>query len=100
MLLNAQIWTAINSHDYSKAAQFYLLAQHIHTGLRLLKRDMIEKLPILKDIKNNLDELRNKILEMNKQKLQTINLTPEVCIIILFKFNQLVIILIIILGSK
>lgn len=39
---------------------------------------MIERLPILKDIKYTLDELRNKLLLTNKQKLQTINLTSEV----------------------
>lgn len=40
MLLNEQIWSAISDHDFSKAAQFYLLAQHIHTG----KINYIEKL--------------------------------------------------------
>lgn len=32
MLLNEQIWSAINDQDFSKAAQYYLLAQHVHTG--------------------------------------------------------------------
>lgn len=41
---------------------------------------MIERMPILKDIKNTLDGLRNKILEMTRQRLETTTLMPEVSI--------------------
>lgn len=32
MVVNNQIWMALEEEDFSKAAQLYLLAQHVHTG--------------------------------------------------------------------
>lgn len=32
MLLNEHLWLALDTNDYSTAAQYYLLARHIHTG--------------------------------------------------------------------
>lgn len=34
MLLNENIWLSLDTEDYSTAAQFYLLARHIHTGIK------------------------------------------------------------------
>lgn len=31
-IVNSQIWLALEQEDYFKAAQLYLLVQHIHTG--------------------------------------------------------------------
>lgn len=32
MIVNSHIWMAIEEEEFSKAAQIYLLAQHISTG--------------------------------------------------------------------
>jgi hypothetical protein len=36
IFMNEQIWTALDKGDNLTAAQFYLLAQHIHMGMILL----------------------------------------------------------------
>ncbi|KAF2904284.1 hypothetical protein ILUMI_01887 [Ignelater luminosus] len=77
MVVNNQIWMALEEEDFSKAAQIYLLAQHIHTGLQLLSKDTLEKLPILKRMKSDIDILRNRILKRAKEKLKTVELSVE-----------------------
>lgn len=61
-----------------KAAQLYLLAQHVHTGLKLLKDDIVENFPILKRIKGNLEMLRNRILDRIYAKLEVVELNSSV----------------------
>ncbi|KAK9679205.1 hypothetical protein QE152_g40204 [Popillia japonica] len=78
IFMNEQIWLALDEQDYSKAAQFYLLAQHVHTGLRLLRKDILDKVPLLKQIKNSLEILRERILNRVKEKLESLETTVEV----------------------
>lgn len=75
--INEQIWVAIDEENNSKAAQLYLLGQHIHTGLRLQKSDVLERLPILKRIKATIEGLRSRILEKINEKLKTIEISAQ-----------------------
>ncbi|KAF5299103.1 hypothetical protein FQR65_LT09461 [Abscondita terminalis] len=77
MAINSQIWIALEEEDFSKAAQLYLLAQHIHIGLQLLNKDILNRLPILKRTKADIDVLRQRILKRTKEKLQTVELNVE-----------------------
>ncbi|KAB0795663.1 hypothetical protein PPYR_09724 [Photinus pyralis] len=77
MVIISQIWVSLENEDFSKAAQLYLLAQHTHTGLELLSGDILNKLPILKRMKSDIDALRNRILKRTKEKLQTLVLSAE-----------------------
>lgn len=81
IFMNEQIWLALDEQDYSKAAQFYLLAQHVHTGLRLLRKDILDKVPLLKQIKNSLEILRERILNRVKEKLESLETTVEVSVL-------------------
>ncbi|GJQ76325.1 hypothetical protein Trydic_g2048 [Trypoxylus dichotomus] len=77
IFINEQIWLALDEEDYSKAAQFYLLAQHVHTGLRLLRKDILNKVPLLREVKNTLEILRERILNRVKEKLESSETTAE-----------------------
>ncbi|XP_044263815.1 conserved oligomeric Golgi complex subunit 1 isoform X2 [Tribolium madens] len=77
IFMNEQIWTALDGGDNLTAAQFYLLAQHIHMGLSLTKREYLDKLPLLKQIKANLGTLRDQIFDRIKQKLEFVEITAE-----------------------
>ncbi|XP_015836994.1 conserved oligomeric Golgi complex subunit 1 isoform X2 [Tribolium castaneum] len=77
IFMNEQIWTALDGGDNLTAAQFYLLAQHIHMGLSLTKKEYLDKLPLLKQIRANLATLRDQIFERIKQKLEFVEITAE-----------------------
>lgn len=77
IVLNENIWLALDEDDFSKAAQYYLLAQHVHTGLRLFRKDIFEKYKVIKKIKSTVDSLRERILSFTYKKLQTIQLSAE-----------------------
>ncbi|KAJ3639005.1 hypothetical protein MTP99_002332 [Tenebrio molitor] len=77
IFMNEQIWTALDKGDNLTAAQFYLLAQHIHMGLSLSKKEFLNKLPLLKQIRANLQTLRNQIFDRIKQKLEFVEITAE-----------------------
>ncbi|XP_022908851.2 conserved oligomeric Golgi complex subunit 1 isoform X1 [Onthophagus taurus] len=77
LALNEHIWLGLDENNFSKAAQYYLLAQHVHTGLRLLKKDILEKVPLLNRIKSNLESLRTRILENVRENLQMPELDAE-----------------------
>lgn len=49
-----------------------------YLGLQLLSKDTLEKLPILKRMKSDIDILRNRILKRAKEKLKTVELSVEV----------------------
>lgn len=89
----------LDAENNLDAAQYYLLAQHIHTGiislfsntltviyvlgLSLLKQEELRKIPILNQIKNTLKFLRSKIFQKITHKLESVEITPEVGIFIL-----------------
>ncbi|KAJ3648533.1 hypothetical protein Zmor_020329 [Zophobas morio] len=77
VFMNDQIWTALDKGDNLTAAQFYLLAQHIHMGLNLTKKEYLEKLPLLKQIGANLQTLRDLIFSRIKMKLEFVEITAE-----------------------
>lgn len=77
MAIKSQIWIALDEENFSKAAQLYLLAQHIHIGLQLLNKEILDRLPILKRMKTDIDILRHRILKKTKEKLQTVELSVE-----------------------
>lgn len=78
IFMNEQIWLGLDEEDCSRAAQFYLLAQHVHTGLRLLRKDILDQVPLLKQVKNMLEILRERILNRVKEKLESLESTAEV----------------------
>lgn len=78
ILLNEEIWSALDEENYSNAAQYYLLAQHIHTGLRLMTRNVLDEVPLLLRIKDTLDSLRARIIKGVNARLQTTELLTEV----------------------
>ncbi|KAF5273100.1 hypothetical protein FQA39_LY07590 [Lamprigera yunnana] len=77
MAVISQIWIALEQENFSKAAQLYLLAQHIHIGLQLSNKETLDRLPILKRMKSDIDALRSRILKRTKEKLQTVELSVE-----------------------
>lgn len=77
MVIISQIWMSLENEDFCKAAQLYLLVQHIHTGLQLLSTEVLNKLPILQKMKSDIDALKNRILKRTKEKLQTLDLSAE-----------------------
>lgn len=100
IFLNEQIWIMLDAENNLDAAQYYLLAQHIHTGivcdpnetyidakcflgLSLLKQEELGRIPILSQIKNTLKYLRSKIFQKITQKLESVEITPEVGILFL-----------------
>ena len=78
ILLNEEIWSALDEENYSDASQYYLLAQHIHTGLRLMTRNVLDEVPLLLRIKDALDSLRARIIRGVNARLQTVELLTEV----------------------
>lgn len=79
--MNEQIWIALDKEDNLTAAQFYLLAQHIHMGLNLFKKEFIDRLPLLKQIDANLKTLKNQIYHRINYKLESVKITAEVLIL-------------------
>ncbi|RZC38420.1 conserved oligomeric Golgi complex subunit 1, partial [Asbolus verrucosus] len=77
IFMNEQIWTALDKGDNLTAAQFYLLGQHIHMGLNLSKKEYLDKLPLLRQIKSNLQTLKDQIFHRIKQKLEFVEITAE-----------------------
>lgn len=77
MLLNEHLWSALDNEDYSTAAQFYLLARHIYTGLSLTKKEYTEKLLILPRIMETTESLKDRIQKNVKEKLQNVSLNTQ-----------------------
>lgn len=50
----------------------------VRIGLKLTRKDILDKLAILKRMKANIDALRSRILKRVKEKLQAVELTAEV----------------------
>lgn len=98
MILNEQVWLALDSNDHLLAAELCLFAEHIYTGkslyhcskinftthflgLSLLKEEFKNKFPILLRIRETTNSLRSRILKNVKEKLQSVTLTAEVLLI-------------------
>lgn len=75
--MNEQIWICLDKGDNLTAAQFYLLAQHIHTGLNLTNQTYLNKIPLLQQIESNLRILREQIFLKIKDKLESVEITAE-----------------------
>lgn len=77
MFVNDEIWIYLDKEDHLNAAQLYLLGQNIHTGLSLINSPLIQKVPLLKHVKQNLSSLRGIILSRVIKKLESVELTSE-----------------------
>lgn len=93
MILNEQIWDALDKNDHLLAAELCLFAEHIHTGtnesnsyknpiilllgLSLLRDEFKNKFPILLRIRETTNSLRSRILKNVKEKLQSVSLTAD-----------------------
>ncbi|CAG9837073.1 unnamed protein product [Diabrotica balteata] len=77
IFMNEQIWIALDEENNLKAAQYYLLAQHIHTGLSLSKKVFIDRVPLLVQVKTNLSVLRSKILQKIIEKLEYVETSAQ-----------------------
>lgn len=75
--INEHIWICIDDENFCKAAQFYLLSQHVHTGLRLMKSDINAKYHLITKLKDIIDTLRGRILQGSLNKLKNVELTIE-----------------------
>ncbi|KAJ8964671.1 hypothetical protein NQ314_004703 [Rhamnusium bicolor] len=77
IFMNEQIWIALDEENNLDAAQYYLLAQHIHTGLSLSKKEYLDKLPLLHQIRSNLVVLKSKIFQKITEKLESVEITAQ-----------------------
>ncbi|CAG9862952.1 unnamed protein product [Phyllotreta striolata] len=77
IFMNEQIWVALDEENNLDAAQYFLLAQHIQTGLSLSKKEYINKVPLLQHIKSNLLLLKSKILEKITDKLESVETSTK-----------------------
>ncbi|KAJ8962770.1 hypothetical protein NQ318_001169 [Aromia moschata] len=59
IFMNEQIWIALDEDNNLDAVQYYLLAQHIHTGLSLIKKAYLERIPLLHQIKYTMETSQN-----------------------------------------
>lgn len=94
--MSEQTWIALDEECNLQAAQYYLLAQHVHTGdffviwedfmhfnnlflgLSLSKKEYIDRIPLLQQLKYNLVVLRSKIFEKITEKLESVEITAQV----------------------
>ncbi|KAG5894614.1 hypothetical protein JTB14_026145 [Gonioctena quinquepunctata] len=77
IFMNEQIWIALDEENNLKAAEYYLLAQHIHTGLSLSKKEYLDRVPLLHHIKSNLVILRTKIFQKITEKLESVETSAQ-----------------------
>ncbi|XP_018569113.1 conserved oligomeric Golgi complex subunit 1 [Anoplophora glabripennis] len=77
IFMNEQTWIALDEESNLQAAQYYLLAQHIHTGLSLSKKEDIDRIPLLQQLKYNLVVLRSQIFGKITEKLESVEITAE-----------------------
>lgn len=54
------------------------MIKQVFAGLSLSKKEFLNKLPLLKQIRANLQTLRNQIFDRIKQKLEFVEITAEV----------------------
>jgi hypothetical protein len=59
--------------------------KQVFAGLSLSKKEFLNKLPLLKQIRANLQTLRNQIFDRIKQKLEFVEITAEVVNFLNFK---------------
>ncbi|VEN51670.1 unnamed protein product [Callosobruchus maculatus] len=77
IFLNEQIWLALDQENNLDAAQYYLLAQYLHTGLGLSKREFLDKISYLEHIKNQKILLRKRVFQKITEKLESVETTAE-----------------------
>nr|XP_023021072.1 conserved oligomeric Golgi complex subunit 1 isoform X1 [Leptinotarsa decemlineata] len=77
IFINEQIWIALDEENNLRAAECYLLAQHIHTGLSLSKKEYLDKVALLNHIKSNLVVLRSKIFQKITDKLESVETSAQ-----------------------
>lgn len=61
------------------------MIKQVFAGLSLSKKEFLNKLPLLKQIRANLQTLRNQIFDRIKQKLEFVEITAEVVNFLNFK---------------
>ncbi|XP_056646572.1 conserved oligomeric Golgi complex subunit 1 isoform X1 [Diorhabda sublineata] len=77
IFINEQIWISLDGENNLDAVQYYLLAQHIHTGISLSKKQYIDRVPLLQQIKSNLLVLRSKIFDKITKKLESVETSAK-----------------------
>ncbi|CAH0718180.1 unnamed protein product, partial [Brenthis ino] len=79
-----KIWKCINANDFVKAAQLFIMARHINTGLQLqiggkdVKPGMQSLQKIVQQQWYSVSNLSQTIIEMCEQKLQDVDISVEV----------------------
>ncbi|CAK1542071.1 unnamed protein product [Leptosia nina] len=84
MEIPEKIWKCINKNDFVKAAQLFIMARHINTGLQLQLGNRNEK-PMMQSLQrlvqqqwNSISNLSQTIIDMCGQRLQDVDITVEV----------------------
>lgn len=84
MEIPEKIWTCIESQDFIKATQLFVLARHINTGLQLLiggktvKGNMLSLKKLIEQQWNSICNFNHTIVSVCEQRLQDININTEV----------------------
>ncbi|XP_045500873.1 conserved oligomeric Golgi complex subunit 1 isoform X1 [Colias croceus] len=92
-----KIWKCINSNDFIKAAQLFIMARHVNTGLQLQigsrneKQSMQSIQRLVQQQWNSISNLSQTIIDMCGQRLQDLDISVEVacsCLIGLYLLDS------------
>ncbi|VVD04236.1 unnamed protein product [Leptidea sinapis] len=97
MEIPEQIWKCLNSDDFVSAAQLFIMARHVITGLQLQMGSKNDK-PEIQSLQrlvqqqwNSMANFNETIIDMCKQKLQDVDISVEVassCLVCLYLLNS------------
>nr|XP_049702682.1 conserved oligomeric Golgi complex subunit 1-like [Helicoverpa armigera] len=97
MEIPEKIWTSIESEDYVKATQLFILARHINTGLQLqiggknVKPGMQSLQRLVQQQWNSIANFNQTIIDVCRQKLQDVEISVEVacsCLVSLYLLDS------------
>uniref|UniRef100_A0A2A4JFR1 Conserved oligomeric Golgi complex subunit 1 n=1 Tax=Heliothis virescens TaxID=7102 RepID=A0A2A4JFR1_HELVI len=97
MEIPEKIWTSIESEDYVKATQLFILARHINTGLQLqiggknVKPGMQSLQRLVQQQWNSIANFNQTIIDECRQKLQDVEISVEVacsCLVSLYLLDS------------
>lgn len=97
MEIPEKIWTSIESEDYVKATQLFIMARHINTGLQLqiggktAKPSMLSIQKLVQRQWNSISNFNQTIIDVCRQKLQDVEISVEVacsCLISLYLLDS------------
>ncbi|KAF9410640.1 hypothetical protein HW555_010336 [Spodoptera exigua] len=97
MEIPEKIWTSIESEDYVKATQLFIMARHINTGLQLqiggknVKPGMQSLQRLVQQQWNSIANFNQTIIDECRQKLQDVDISVEVacsCLVSLYLLDS------------